>query len=38
MSDENSDHLVMLGLMIIFFFMGAILFYIAFSTGGLGES
>ena len=38
MSEENSDHLVMRGLIVIFLLMGALLFYVAFSTGGLGEN
>ena len=37
MEKDNSDRLVMKGLIAIFLIMGLVLFYIAFSTGGLGE-
>jgi hypothetical protein len=38
MAQDKSDRQVMTGLIIIFLIMGFVLFYIAFSTGGLGES
>jgi len=38
MAQDKSDRQVMTGLIIIFLIMGIVLFYIAFSTGGLGES
>jgi hypothetical protein len=38
MIKKNSDHIVLPGLIFIFLLMGLVLFYIAFSTGGLGEN